>query len=66
MVPEDVWRTTPDIPAKAKAKVIDRDLGKPALVVARHDLGDMLHAALTRALVRPPWSSVFGAYIPLV
>ena len=64
MVPEDVWRTTPD--NAIKAKVIDRNLGKPALVVARHDLDETLQAALTKALVRwvPPWSSIFGCYTP--
>ena len=66
MVPEDVWRTTPE--NEQRAKVIDRNAGKPALIVARHDLDATLHAALTTALVRwvPPWSSVFGCYTPFV
>lgn len=64
MVSEDVWRSTPG--NETKAKVIDRNLGKPALIVARHDLDETLTAALTKALVRwvPPWSSIFGAYVP--
>lgn len=65
MVPEDVWRTT-DANAET-TKVIDRyDDGKPAIIVARHDLDPKLRAALTDALVQwvPPWSSVYGCFKP--
>ena len=66
MVPEDVWRTTPD--NEKKAKVVDRNMGKPALIVARHDLDKTLRAELTEALVRwvPTWDSIFGCYTPFL
>ncbi|MQT12428.1 phosphate/phosphite/phosphonate ABC transporter substrate-binding protein [Segnochrobactrum spirostomi] len=67
MVPEDVWRTNPA--NAATTKIIDRyDHGKPAIVVARHDLDPVLRAALTEALVRwvPPWSSIYGCFKPFL
>ncbi len=67
MVPEDVWRTTPE--NNDTTKVIDRyDDAKPAVIVARHDLDPKLRAALTEALIEwvPPWSAVYGCFKPFL
>ena len=65
MVPEDVWRTTTT--NAETTKIVDRyDHGKPAVIVARHDLDPKLRTGLADALIQwvPPWSSVYGCFKP--
>jgi len=65
MVPEDVWRTTPD---NAKhTKVIDRyDTAKPAMIVAREGIDDNVRKQLLYRLIEwsPKWEAVYGPFKP--
>ena len=65
MVPEDVWRTTPE--NARHTKVIGRyDNATAAVVVARHDLDEKVAKPLLDALVawEPEWEAVYGAFRP--
>lgn len=66
MTAEDIWRTTPA--NGEKTKLVGRQDGKPAIVVARYDLDPKLRAALADALVQwvPPWSSIYGCFRPFL
>ena len=65
MVAEDIWKTTP---ANAQeTKIIGRYVnGKPAVVVASHDLDATVGKKLLEALVawRPGWEAIYGAFRP--
>jgi phosphonate transport system substrate-binding protein len=65
MVPEDVWKTTPD---NAKhTKVIDRyDNAKPAMIVARDGIDEEVRKKLLERLIQwsPKWEAVYGPFKP--
>jgi ABC-type phosphate/phosphonate transport system substrate-binding protein len=65
MVPEDVWKTTPE--NAQTTKVIGRyDEATAALVVARDGLDEKVAKPLLDALVawEPKWEAVYGAFRP--
>jgi len=65
MVPEDVWKTTPD---NAKhTKVIDRyDTAKPAMIVMREGIDEEVSKQLLHRLIEwsPKWEAVYGPFKP--
>jgi hypothetical protein len=65
MVPEDVWKTTPE--NAITTKVIGRyDEATPAIVVIRDGLDEAVAKSLLDALVswEPKWEAVYGAFRP--
>ncbi len=65
MVPEDVWKTTPD--NAEVTRIIGRyDEATGAVVVARESLDDDVARSLLDALVswQPAWEAVYGAFRP--
>jgi phosphonate transport system substrate-binding protein len=65
LVPEDVWKTTPE--NAQTTKVIGRyDTAKPGLIVVRQDFDEKVGKTLLDALVAwaPKWEGVYGPFKP--